>query len=263
YNGTTGAFFIKPLSSLPAVTEPVVLDGYTQPGASPNTLTIGDNAVLEIVLDVSLAGPVDGLVVGGNSTVRGLVIDNFAQGSGLFLNGSGTDVVAGNFIGTDVPGEFAAANNIGVNGNSPGNTIGGITPAARNIISGNNSPLPDIADGYNSRAFGFGISLTGNDLIQGNYIGTDKSGTVAVENTVAIAAASNETIGGLTSTPGTGAGNVISDGIQCRNQNVIAGNLIGTTATGLAALGTDVGILAGSYNTIGGTTSGARNIISG
>jgi hypothetical protein len=79
YNNTTGAFSIKPLSVLPTVTDTVVLDGYSQPGASSNTLTIGDNAVLKIVLDGSQAGSVDGLVIdGGNSMVRGLVIDDFA-----------------------------------------------------------------------------------------------------------------------------------------------------------------------------------------
>ena len=71
-------------SGLPEVDDTLVLDGYTQPGANPNTLAIGDNAVLNIVLDGSLAGSVDGLVIGaGSSTVRGLVIDNFAEGHTL------------------------------------------------------------------------------------------------------------------------------------------------------------------------------------
>src|SRR5205823_7432572 len=105
YQSSTGAFFIKPLSALPVIGDTVTLDGYTQPGASPNTLAIGDNAILKIVLDGSLAGSVDGLVIGGrNSTVRGLVVDNFAYGSGVVLSGSGNHVVVGNFIGTDVTG---------------------------------------------------------------------------------------------------------------------------------------------------------------
>src|SRR5262249_14815558 len=127
YNSTTGAFSIKPHSVLPTVTDTVVLDGYTQPGASANTLTTGDNAVLKIVLDGSLAGAVNGLVISsGNSTVRGLVIDNFAAGAGIALVGTGSDLVAGNFIGTDVTGLSAAAtdNNDGVYTASPGNLIG-------------------------------------------------------------------------------------------------------------------------------------------
>lgn len=39
-------FIIQPLSALPAITDPVVIDGYSQPGASANTLVAGDNAVI-------------------------------------------------------------------------------------------------------------------------------------------------------------------------------------------------------------------------
>jgi hypothetical protein len=267
YSSTTGAFTVQPLSALPTLTDTAVLDGYTEPGASPNTLTIGDNAVLKIVLSGSQAGAVDGLVIGaGNCTVRGLVIDNFAEGSGLVLNGSGNDVVMGNFIGTDVTGESAAANNIGINSNSSGDTTGGASPSDRNIISGNNSALPDLADGLGPSDWG--IAPGNANLIEGNYIGTDRSGTSAVGNGNGIFQGNNETIGGLTAIPGTGAGNVISGntgaGINnMGNQNVIAGNLIGTTADGLAALGNFAGIhLYGSDNIIGGTAPGSRNIIS-
>jgi titin len=126
------------------------------------------------------------------------------------------------------------------------------------------------AFGTPSQGFaGIGLGSDGN-LIQGNYIGTDKTGTVALGNNYGISGGSNETIGG--SVPG--AGNVISGntngwGIDLSgSQNLVAGNLIGTSATGLAALGhgDHGGILLGSaadYNTIGGTTPLARNIISG
>jgi titin len=275
YQSGPGAFFIKPLSALPSITDTVDLNGYTQAGASPNTLIIGDNAVLKIVLDGRLAGAVDGLVIeGGNSKVRGLVIDNFGYGSGIVLNTGGNDLVAGNFIGIDVTGESAAANNIGIltnsTGNLPstGNTIGGTTPEARNIISGNNSALPYLAHG-GSDPLNFGIDVDNSNLIQGNYIGMDKSGTYAVPNGTGIVIGSNNTIGGLTTTPGTGAGNLISGNIvfgidRAGNQNLIAGNLIGTTATGLAALGNGAGVhVWGNNNTIGGTTVGSRNVISG
>jgi titin len=269
YNSTTAAFTIQPLSALPTVTDTLVLDGYSQPGATANTLAVGDNAVLNTVISGSLAGAVDGLVIGvGNSTVRGLVIDNFASGSGLVLNASGNDVVVGNFIGTDATGESAAANNIGINSNSPGDRIGGVSPGDRNIISGNNSALPDSADG-GSRPADFGIAPGNVNLIEGNYIGTDKSGTSPLGNGTGIVGGSNSTIGGLTATAGTGAGNVVSGNVvfgigPVGNQNLITGNLIGTTATGVAALGNGAGIhIWGNNNTIGGTTAGARNIISG
>jgi hypothetical protein len=268
YNSTTGAFTIQPLSALPTVTDAVLLDGYSQPGASPNTLTIGDNAVLKIVLDGSLAGAVDGLTIsGGNSTVRGLDIGNFASNSGLVLAVNGNNLVSGNFLGTDVTGELAAPNSNGIYAQSAGNTVGGSSPAYRNIISGNNSALAN-ADGPGVGGnIGINISL-GGDVIQGNYIGTDKNGTTALPNGNGIDGGGPDTIGGLTSAPGTGAGNLISGnivfGIVSGNQDVIAGNMIGTNATGLAALGNGAGIqLGGDHSTIGGTAAGSRNIISG
>ncbi len=268
----TGAQTIALTAALPTITHPVVLDGYTQPGASPNTLPLGDNAVLKIVLDGTLAGAVDGLVIaGGNSTVRGLVIGNFAEGSGIVLNGSGKDLVVGNFIGADVTGDSAAANNIGIETNPPsqGNVIGGASPGDRNIISGNNSALPDAADG-GGVPYDYGIYGGNGDQIEGNYIGTDKSGAFALPNGTGVGVDANNTIGGTAA----GAGNVISgnnnnnnDGagiVLFGNQNLVAGNLIGTTATGLAALGNAMGIgILGNNNIIGGTTAGARNIISG
>jgi hypothetical protein len=287
YNSTTGAFTIQPLSALPAVTDAVVIDGYTQPGASPNTLAVGDNAVLKIVLDGSQAGSVDGLVIGsGNSTVRGLVIDNFAAGSGLVLGGPSGNVVVGNFLGTDVTGISAAANNNGILTLAPGNTIGGTPPGARNIISGNNSMLIDVADGGTEPTDdGLYLDSSGN-VIQGNYIGTDKNGTSALGDgggsfaldagggIFDLSSSSNQTIGGTSA----GAGNLISgnagNGIFLGFDSLclVAGNLIGTDATGTAALGNG-GPYGGSFwggielwgndNTIGGTTSVARNVISG
>src|SRR5262249_22580183 len=39
--------------ALPALTKPALIDGYSQPGSSPNTLASGDNAVLLIELNGS------------------------------------------------------------------------------------------------------------------------------------------------------------------------------------------------------------------
>jgi len=83
-----GVQTIKPLTPLPAITDPVVVDGYSQPGTSVNTDAAGFNAVLAIQLDGSLAGSTgaSGLwfQVGGN-TIRGLVINRFSF-AGLYLN---------------------------------------------------------------------------------------------------------------------------------------------------------------------------------
>src|SRR5262249_3157082 len=51
-----GVHTIQPSSALPTITDAVNINGYSQPGASPNTLTVGDNAVLEIQLNGAAAG---------------------------------------------------------------------------------------------------------------------------------------------------------------------------------------------------------------
>jgi len=137
-----------------------------------------------------------------------------------------------------------------------GNLIGGDTAAAGNVISGNNR----------------GIELGTSDVVQGNFIGTDLTGTIALPN-VNIGvndAFSGSTIGGLTSTPGTPPGNLISgNGIGGlviafpASGATVQGNIIGADITGTQPLGNEMGISivhAGSC-TVGGTDAGAGNIV--
>jgi hypothetical protein len=72
-----------------------MIDGYTQPGTSPNTLAQGDNAVLKI----ELTGAGGWSIQADDSTVRGLNL----QGVSIGLGGTG-DVFAGSFVGTDITG---------------------------------------------------------------------------------------------------------------------------------------------------------------
>src|SRR5438105_5790153 len=76
-----GSHVITPASALPTITDPVEIDGYTQAGASPNTLLDGDNAVLLIELNGSNIGGftlTPGLQINAsNCEVRGLVINRF------------------------------------------------------------------------------------------------------------------------------------------------------------------------------------------
>ena len=57
----TGPFVIQPLTPLPAITHPTVIDGYLATGAHADTLAVGDNAVVMIQLDGTLSGSADGL----------------------------------------------------------------------------------------------------------------------------------------------------------------------------------------------------------
>jgi CSLREA domain-containing protein len=258
----SGVQTISPTSALPDITGPVIIDGYTQPGASPNTLADGDNAVLTIELNGTNAGPVSGLVLeGGMSVVRGLAINRFL-GAGIAVRDNGDNVIAGNFIGTDPTGISDLGNFTGLDiRNVSGNRIGGITPSDRNIISGNTL-----------RGILFlNAGATGN-LVQGNYIGTNAAGTAAIGNIrgVDLDNAPLNTIGGNT----VGARNIISGntiGVVIEELNAhnnrVQGNFIGTDVSGNSALGNtmagvNIGMLGSpSGNTIGGFGLDEGNVI--
>ena len=242
---------------LPKITEPVIIDGYTQPGASLNTngAGLGSNAVLKIELDGTNAGATGtGLnLLAGNCTVRGLVINRFLNG-GIVVGENGGNDIEGNFIGTDVTGTAPAANSIGVAIDTDNNTIGGTLAGARNVISGNNFDGVVIFQG-----------ATGN-VVHGNLIGTDASGTADLGNRIGVRVdGTGNTVGGTVA----GARNVISDndtsGVEIRTGNAVQGNFIGTDAAGTNPLGNAVhGVFVPAItfgNAIGGTSSDAGNVI--
>ena len=279
-----GVHTITPASALPTITDPVVIDGYTQPGASANTLSVGDNAVLLIELNGTNAN--SGLIVtGGGSTIRGLVINRFgSQGDdGVIFLRSDNNVVAGNFIGLDPTGANVLRNVTGVRvATGANNLIGGTTPAARNVISGNGSGQFQGNVVVNT-IFGSGDPVPSGTLIRGNYIGTNAAGTAAVDPPdlrnsmgVVVLVSTGTIIGGSDA----GAGNVISgnrDGIHTEEIGTsyaadltVQGNFIGVDATGNAALGNSgYGIFftpqrdrGDNSITVGGTAAGAGNVIS-
>ena len=137
-----GVHTIQPASSLPSITDPITIDGYSQPGSSVNTLAVGDNAVLLIEIDGSLIGTIaNGLTIFTNAcTIKGLVINRFTNpGISIDATGggaSGGHSIQGNFIGTTPDGMTAAGNSgFGVFVRSPSNLIGGSSPADRNVIA--------------------------------------------------------------------------------------------------------------------------------
>ncbi len=199
-------------------------------------------------------------VIGGTSAGAGNVITGNSMG--IYITGGFLDLVAGNLIGTNALGTQAEQNTgDGIfSENGIGITIGGTATGAGNVIAGND---------------GDGIDLFGDtgDVIAGNKIGTDITGTVGLGNEadgiVISSYSENITVGGTI----PGSGNVISDNdgpgvyiVQSSN-NLVAGNQIGTDITGTVALanaGAGISILDDSdYNTIGGPSSFAGNLISG
>jgi hypothetical protein len=225
---------IKPDSPLPIITDTVTIDGYTQQGASPNTLAEGNDAVLKIELNGSNAGAnADGLVIrASNSTIKGLVIKRF-DGDGVDIQGFGAtgNKVEGNFIGTNAGGTANKGNGSdGVFVFADSNTVGGAQPDMRNVISGN--------DG--SGVFIFGSGTT----VQGNYIGTDAGGTGALGNTedgVSVFSADDNTVGGTAS----GAGNRIAhngeDGVSIPISTDTGNSVLSNSIFSNGGLGIDLG----------------------
>ena len=193
-----------------------------------------------------------GSTIGGADGTGNVISGN--EHYGILVEGSG-HVIRDNFIGTDATGAAALANGndgIYVGTGATNVTIGSSVAAERNVISGN---------GTN------GIELDGANAITivGNYIGIDAAGTSAVPNQetgVYVLVGSSNIIGNATGRNVISANLATGVTIEAGTGNVIAGNYIGTNATGTAALGNGTGVLLNDAgNTVGSTAAG--NVISG
>ncbi len=257
--GGGGPQTIHPTSALPAVTIPMIIDGTTQPGYATGPL-------IEIDGSAAGTGAIDGLrLEGGGSTVKGLVINRF-NGNGIRISAPGGNKIYSNYIGTDITGTIAMGNqNNGVLVDGDGNHIGGDTspyqgsPALGwgNVISGN-------------LWSGVVIHSGGKDYVQGNLIGLDVTGTAALGNhgNGVLVNTDLVLIGGMNS----GLRNVIADnwidGVQIVGgwTDQIQGNYIGTDHTGSIDLGNHangVNLVSSETILVGGSETGARNVISG
>lgn len=238
----SGVQTIAPTNSLPDITNAVVINGFSQPGSSANTLANGDNSVHLVRLDGIYTTNINppGLnfpgVSSSGSVVRGLVIVRFYNA--IKINEASGFTIAGNWIGMDVNGvaHGTALEGIRIDSffnNGFNHVIGGLTPADRNVISGNRYGI------Y------FAGATTGNSFLQGNFIGTDPTGTLPRGNLfggVYIFSGTNITVGGaaaaarnvICSAFGAGGTGVT---VQSGPNNVIQGNLIGTDVTGQNDLG--------------------------
>ncbi len=269
-----GPHTIAPASELPEITEPVVIDGYTQPGASANTLAVGNDAVLMIELDGSEAGSAHGLVITGSAddtVVRGLQVNGFSF-HGILIQGSST-VLVENVV---IEGSVITGNGLGIQfgngielGFAADSRIGGPDAADRNVISGNlRTAGAQSNDGVRVGA-NYGSGLVTGTLIQNNYIGIDPAGNAAMPNAngirVSHGAEATRVIGNVIS--GNLFKGIFLGGNPHPVNTTIQGNLIGVAADGTSPLGNDQGIAVNSTGDadapiiIGGTEPGEGNVI--
>jgi CSLREA domain-containing protein len=263
----SGVQTITPTTNLPAITRPVIIDGYTQPGSSPNTLAAGTNATLKIELNgTNTFG--SGLQLNtSDSVIRGLVINRFGSSEiGIFnfssAEGTADNRIEGNFLGTDPTGTLGRSikgTGVQIDGGS-GNVVGGTTPASRNLISGNDEGIELSSGAHGNRVLGNLIGTTasgtaplGNDFwgvamfdsfTSNNRIG---DGTAAGSNTIAF----NKLDGIEVDFPGTATGNQIS-----RNSIFSNGGLGIDLIGGIETDNTDVP----TPNDAGDTDAGPNNL---
>lgn len=195
-----GPHTISPTTDLDRITNPVIINGYSQDGAVPNSEFFGNNAVLQIIINGSNYTVGDGVSTGNGLTfgegssgsiVQGLCINEWID-CGILIDGfagPANDIsVFGNFIGTDVTGTSVLANRIGVGvsgdstgvGPVSGTNIGDAGFENRNIIAGSWGHF--VVDDYLLRGACISLFDHLDTEIYNNYIGTDGSGTVALGN---------------------------------------------------------------------------------
>ena len=205
-----GPFTVNVLSALPIISSPIVIDGTTQPGFATTPIVELNGA--------SAGSGVAGLyITAGNSTVRGLVINRFA-GSGILLESGDSNVIQGNFIGTDPAGTSNLGNalfGIQIN-NSSSNIIGGSLPGSANTIAFNGNAAVGIASGTGNLVRGNSTFANGDPAIDlgatgvvlpntpgGPHIGPNNLQNFPVLTAVAASGAGAFVHGSLNSTPNT------------------------------------------------------------
>ncbi len=229
-------------SSVPFVLYPVIIDGTSQPGYAGKPL-------------IELSGEAtsgDGIRLGGgNSTVKGLVINKF-KGNGMIIVNNGGNTIKGNWIGTDITGTKDYGNGkAGIVVSKGTNVIGGPNASDRNIISGNTQ-----------LGLQFWTSNTNNNLVKNNYIGTDVTGNVAIPNDgsgVVINGSTNNVVDGNVISGNKQDGLVMNLSGGTGKNNKVINNIVGLNAAGNARLANlNYGIeTSTAFNTIN------NNVVSG
>jgi titin len=208
-------------------------------------------------------GAQSNLIGGYTSAARNVISGNGSTGVGLGDSNTMGNVVVGNYIGLNAAGSAAIPNigsGVAISSGAAANTIGG-SGAAGNCISGNSDRGVII----------YGLGSIGN-VVQGNVIGLNPSGSVALSNGSfgihIFGGAQSNLIGGFNSINRNIISGNNSDGVFLAQDNtagnIVAGNYIGLNAAGTAAIPNNgCGVLinfGAAVNTIGGIGSGGNCI---
>ena len=237
-----GPHVITLANDLPAITQPVAIRGYSEPNASVATANSAANP--SVVINATNA--VRGLHLNGNGIeVRGLVVNN-AQNDGMWIVGD-NNIVTGSYVGTNAAGNATALNgNHGVDIDGFNNRVGGPAVFDRNVLSGNVFGGVRVSSG------------TGN-LIEGNYAGTDETGTVGLgRGTITVESNLNTVRDNVSAASFAGI-------LVMGDENTVQGNTTGTDVAGVASLpnSTGISVSGGDRNQIGGPGVGQGNLTSG
>ncbi|HUF54861.1 MAG TPA: CSLREA domain-containing protein [Dehalococcoidia bacterium] len=246
---------INVITALPFITRTVEIDGNTGGATRIEIAGPGVNEGLNgfVLIDPNAAG----------TSINRLVINGF--GESAILVSANNFTITGSYIGTNAAGTAAVPNLRGIYiagadnafiGGTSGVTPGGPCTGDCNLISGNSN-------------IGLYLSSGAKPIVNGNFIGTNAAGDAAIPNGNGVRAQTDAWIGGA----GTDEGNLISGntiGVNIPNHSMpparILGNLIGTDASGQAAVGNGTGIRivnAGGTIVGSGEKFGAGNVISG
>lgn len=233
-------------SSLPALSEPLVFDATTQPGYAGSPL-VALTGTQEVGFELAVGG----------TTVRGVSVGGFSV-AGIRISGPGGNRIEASHVGLADGAARPNGTGIVVDG-SPYHVLHG------NVIAGNSGPGVLITG-----ASAAGVGLTGN------RIGTTADGSAALGNGaegVRVDGAPGVRIGGATEAErnviaGNGLSGVRVTG-EAAGSVTVAGNFIGTDATGARTLPNDGATTTGVVidgapgALIGGETEGEGNVIVG
>ena len=248
-------------------------------GTSADGLQLVRNNGIGFLLQVSANNRI-GTNADGMSDALELNLISGNETNAIQMEGSDSNVIAGNWLGLASDGETPIANGHsgmwiveGSSDNLIGTNDDGINDEVeRNVISGNRLQGISIEGTFDTAT-----SKTEKNVVAGNYIGTNKTGTKAVPNETGVyllrGALSNVVGTTANSRTGSSAANVISgnqfNGVLIRyagtSGNQVAGNLIGLTADGMQPLGNNhagITIAEGpNGNFIGGASTKQANFI--